>query len=154
MRGAEAIMNRITYVLLSILLNGCCSYTATDFTPKNASTLIDAKSELDGFTYAARLPESKDWEEYQEAHFCSVPTESNILDLCPGSVGAPMQAPVDPSHIAGTLRWVCPHCRWRVSVAGISPHQAPPYVPMHPLVAGAASASPLAGPAVAVLEST
>jgi hypothetical protein len=83
-----------------------------------------------------------------------LPTESNILDLCPGSVGAPMQAPVDPSHIAGTLRWVCPHCRWRVSVAGISPHQAPPYVPMHPLVAGAESASPLAGPAVAVLEST
>lgn len=74
-------MNRIAYVLLSILLGGCCSYTAADFTPKKASTLIDAKSELDGFTYAARLPESKEWEEYQESHYCSIPTENNILPV-------------------------------------------------------------------------
>lgn len=81
MMAAEEMMIRIAYLFLSVFVSGCCSYSATDFTPKKASTLIDAKTELSGFTYAAKLPDSKDWEEYQEKHYCAIPTDSNILPV-------------------------------------------------------------------------
>lgn len=65
----------------AIALSGCCYYSAKPLETHAASTLVNAKLDLEGLTIAVKLPPENEWEEYQERHYGTVLTDSNVVPI-------------------------------------------------------------------------